>query len=164
MRFDDDMIILEKWEPEKPISAIHWDGEKELFFVKRFLIENPDKEEVIITDHPKSYLEKIFTDHRPMAEVVFVKERGKERKDNMEVNLEEFIAVKGITATGNQLTRDKVLEINTMDPLPYEAPKPVPARDMDVVDEEDVSGEPENPASKANEKADSSGEGQTKLF
>ena len=74
LRFDDDMIVLEKWEPQKPLSAIYWEGEKELFYVKRFLIENPDKEEVIISDHSKSYLEKIFTDHRPMAEVVFVKQ------------------------------------------------------------------------------------------
>lgn len=170
MHFDDDMIILEKWEPKKPISAIYWEGEKELFYVKRFLIDNPDKEELIISDHPKSYLEKIFTDHRPMAEVVFVKERGKDRKPNMEVNLEEFIAVKGISALGNQLTKDNVLEINAMDPLPYEAPKPLPAEEIDVVDEEAVSSEAseENKKSSKDEDndpaADIDEEGQTKLF
>ncbi|MEL6812381.1 MAG: DNA gyrase/topoisomerase IV subunit A [Bacteroidota bacterium] len=141
MRFDDDMIILEKWEPKKPVSAIYWEGGKEIFYVKRFLVENPDKDEVIISDHPKSYLERIFTDHRPMAEVVFVKERGKDRKDNLEVNLEEFIAIKGISALGNQLTRDKVLEINALESLPYEAPEEVPAEDIEVVDEEPVSAE-----------------------
>lgn len=170
MRFDDDMITLEKWEPNKPLSAIYWDGEKELFYVKRFLIENPDKEELIISDHAKSYLEKLFTEHRPMAEVVFVKERGKDRKPNMELNLEEFIAVKGIGAQGNQLTKDKVLEINALDPLPYEAPEPVPAEEMDVVDEEDVSSD----ASEEDEIPEDTGddedspktdeEGQTILF
>ena len=157
LRFDDDMIVLEKWEPKKPLSAIYWDGEKELFYVKRFLVENPDKEEVIISDHPNSYLEKIFTEYRPMAEVVFVKQRGKEREDNLEVNLEEFIAIKGITALGNQLTKDKVLEINTLDPLPYDPPKEVSAEDMDVVDEEAVSEE-------NNDDENDDGEGQTKLF
>ncbi|MBT8262408.1 MAG: DNA gyrase/topoisomerase IV subunit A, partial [Bacteroidia bacterium] len=141
MRFDDDMIILEKWEPKKPLSAIYWDGDKELFYVKRFLIENPDRDEQIISGHPKSYLEKLFTDHRPMAEVVFVKERGKDRRQNMEVNLEEFIAIKGITAMGNQLTKDKVLEINALEPLPYDAPKPIPAEEMDVIDEEAVTSD-----------------------
>lgn len=170
MRFDDDMIILEKWEPKKPLSAIYWEGEKELFYVKRFLIDNPDREELIITEHPKSYLEKLFTDHLPMAEVVFVKERGKDRKPNMELNLEEFIAVKGITALGNQLTRDKVLEINALEPLPYEAPEPVPAEEIDVVDEEAVSSESSEENKKATKKdgktpdADADGEGQTKLF
>ncbi len=139
LRFDDDMIILEKWDPKKPLSAIYWEGEKELFYVKRFLIENPDKEETIITDHPNSYLEKIFTDYRPMAEVVFAKKRGQEREENLELNLEEFIAVKGITAMGNQLTKEKVLEINTMEPLPYEPPAPIEPEEIDVVDEEDMA-------------------------
>jgi topoisomerase-4 subunit A len=139
LRFDDDVIVLEKWDPKKPISAIYWEGEKELFYVKRFFIDNPDKEESIITEHPKSYLERVFTDYRPMAEVVFVKTRGRDRQDNLELNLEEFIAVKGISAMGNQLTKEKVLEINPLDPLPYEAPEPVAAEEIEVIDEEDVS-------------------------
>ncbi len=144
LRFDDDMIILEKWDPKKPLSAIYWEGEKELFYVKRFLIENPDKEETIITDHPNSYLEKIFTDYRPMAEVVFAKKRGQEREENMELNLEEFISIKGIGAMGNQLTKEKVLEINTMEPLPYEPPAPVEPEEIDVVDEEDMASNEED--------------------
>ena len=138
MHFDQDMIVLEKWKPNKPITAIYWEGEKELFYVKRFLIENPDKDESILTEHPKTYLEKIFTDYRPVAEVVFAKKRGKERKPNLEVDLEDFIAVKGISAMGNQLTRDKVLEINALEPLPYEEPAPKDTRDIEVIDEEDI--------------------------
>ena len=45
--FSDDMIVLEKWVPNKPISAIYFDGTKEKYFVKRFLIENENKEEVL---------------------------------------------------------------------------------------------------------------------
>tara|TARA_R110002020_G_scaffold35530_18_gene107195 strand:+ start:1925 stop:4594 length:2670 start_codon:yes stop_codon:yes gene_type:complete len=165
LRFDDDMIILEKWDPKKPLSAIYWEGEKELFYVKRFLIENPDKEETIITEHPNSYLEKIFTDYRPMAEVVFAKKRGQEREENMEINLEEFIAVKGITAMGNQLTKEKVLEINTMEPLLYEPPAPVGPEEIDVVDEEDLNEETNTPEDE-NEPDESitDNDGQGRLF
>lgn len=138
LRFDDDMIVLEKWKPNKPITAIHWEGEKELFYVKRFLIEHPDKEETIITDHPNSYLEKIFTDYRPVAEIVFVKKRGQERDDNLEIDLEQFIAIKGITAMGNQLTKEKVLEINALEPLPYEESEPKTAEEMELVEPEEV--------------------------
>ena len=95
MHFDDDMIVLEKWVPKKPISVIYYNGEKELYYVKRFLIENEGKEESFISDHPNSQLEIVSTDWKPMAEVVFAKERGKDRKDNLEVDLEEFIAIKG---------------------------------------------------------------------
>jgi topoisomerase-4 subunit A len=38
LHFDEDMIVLEKWNPNKPISAIYFDGEKEKYFGKRFLI------------------------------------------------------------------------------------------------------------------------------
>jgi len=143
LRFDDDMIVLEKWDPNKPLTAIHWEGGKGLYYVKRFLIEHPDKEEIIVTGHPKSYLEKIFTDYRPRAEIVFAKKRGQERKENLEIDLEQFISVKGITATGNQLTKEKVLEVNTLEPLPYEPPKPKDTLDIEVIDEENIaSGAP----------------------
>ena len=141
LHFNDEMIVLEKWEPKKPITVIYWEGEKELFYVKRFLIDSPDKEELVITDHPKSYLETVFTDHRPVVELVFTKKRGKEREENSEINLEEFISIKGITALGNQLTKDKIIEINTKEPLFYESPDQTPIEDMEVVEEETVLAE-----------------------
>ncbi|OEK07722.1 DNA topoisomerase IV [Flavivirga aquatica] len=138
MHFDNTMIIMEKWLPKKPISAIYYNGEKEMYYVKRFLIEQEGREESFISDHPNSQLEIVSTDWKPMAEVVFVKERGKDRKDNLEVNLEEFISIKGINALGNQLTREKVNQVNLLDPLPYEAPEEVHADDLEVVDEVEV--------------------------
>ena len=169
-RFDDDMIVLEKWIPKKPISAIYFDGEKERYYVKRFLIEQEGKEELFISDHPKSRLEIISTDWKPIAEVEFTKERGKDRKENWEVNLEEFISIKGITALGNQLTRDKVNQISLLEPLPYEVPEELPAEEIEVVDEDDIS-EVETPkVSKSNldEDSDYDGKveenGQGKLF
>jgi topoisomerase-4 subunit A len=129
-RFDDDMIILEKWVPEKPISVIYYDGEKERYYLKRFLIENTNKEELIISEHPKTQLELILTDWRPMVELEFVKPRGKDPKPNETVNVEEFIAVKGIKAQGNQLTTDKLKHVNVLEPLPYEVEE-----EIEVVEE-----------------------------
>ncbi|WP_297793127.1 DNA gyrase/topoisomerase IV subunit A [uncultured Eudoraea sp.] len=175
MRFDDDIIVLEKWIPNKPISVIYWEGEKELFYIKRFLVENCDKEEKIITDHPKSYLEKVFTDYRPMAELVYAKKRGMDRQDNLKVNLEEFISVKGISAMGNRLTKDKILEINALDPLPYEVPEVHDTMDIEVVDEENIlpdikdkktkTEQPAKVTAKKDTKTNKGDEdGQTKLF
>jgi topoisomerase-4 subunit A len=142
--FDEDMIVLEKWIPKKPISAIYFDGEKEKFFVKRFIIENENKEELFISNHKNSNLEIVSTDWKPMVEVEFTKERGKDRKDNLVVNLEQFITIKGITALGNQLTKEKVNQINLLDPLPYEPPEETPANEIEVIDETEVSGEISN--------------------
>ena len=131
LHFDKNMIVLEKWHPNKPISAIHFDGDKQRYYVKRFMIENPNKEEKIITNHDKSFLEIVSTDFRPMAEVVF----SKRSLENEIVNFEEFIAVKGIKAIGNQLTAEKIKQVNLLEPLPYEEPK---VKDIEVNDEENI--------------------------
>lgn len=144
LRFDDGMILLEKWRPKKPVSAIYWEGEKELFYVKRFFIENEDKEETFITEHPKSYLEIISTDYKPVVELEFYKSRGKDQKENQQLYIEEFIAIKGINAQGNQLTKEKVKQINLLEPLPFDEPEEVPAEEMEVVDEENVKNISEN--------------------
>ena len=146
--FDDDMIVLEKWIPEKPISAIYWEGEKERFYVKRFLIENENKEELFISEHPKSYLELVSTDWRPMIEIEFPKPRGKEAKESESVDIENFIAIKGIKALGNQLITEKVKNINSLEPLPYEPVIPEKTEDIEVVDEQAVESGTENKKSK----------------
>ncbi len=153
--FDDDMIVMEKWVPKKPISAIYYNGEKELYYVKRFLIENEGKEEVFISEHPESRLEIVSTDWKPVAEIEFTKERGKDRKPNLEINLEEFIAIKGITALGNQLTKDKVNQVSLLEPLPYEAPEEVPADNIEVVDETEVSNDDNAPKASSDNKQES---------
>jgi topoisomerase-4 subunit A len=120
------MIILEKWVPKKPISVIYYDGEKERYYIKRFLVETENKEEVFITEHDNSQLEIVSTDYRPMAEVVFTKIKGVQ-KENQIIDLESFIAVKGFKALGNQLTADKLKQVNLLEPLPYEVPEePIP--------------------------------------
>jgi topoisomerase-4 subunit A len=165
MHFDQDMIVLEKWNPDKPITAIYWEGEKEFYYVKRFLVENPDKEENILTDHSKTYLEKVFTDFRPVAEVVFAKTRGRDRKPNLKVDLEQFISIKGISAMGNRLTRDKVLDINALDPLPYDEPEKKETNEIEVVEEENVVPDaPEKGPAKGKKKKPPENPDQPKLF
>ena len=134
MHFEDDMIVLEKWIPKKPISAIYYDGEKERYYIKRFVIETTEKEEVFISEHPKSQLEIVATDYRPIAEVVY----SKRSLENEEVNLEEFIAVKGIKALGNQLTTEKIKQVNLLESLHYDEPEDEKIEEVEVIDEEVV--------------------------
>ncbi|KAF2334920.1 DNA gyrase/topoisomerase IV subunit A [Flavobacterium daemonense] len=144
--FEEDMIVLEKWKPKKPISAIYYDGEKERYFLKRFLVENEGKEESFITDHPNSQLEIVSTDYRPVAQLVFAKVKGVQ-KDDLHIDVEDFIAVKGFKALGNQLTTDKLKQVNLLEPLPYEEPveevpeKPEISEDDSVETELDDDGQ-----------------------
>jgi len=139
IHFDEDMIVLEKWVPLKPISAIYFDGEKDKYFGKRFLIEQPNREDVFITEHENSYLEIVATDWRPVFEIEFNKPRGKDAKPTLQINMEEFIAPKGIKALGNQLSTDKIKNSAALDPLPYELEEVIEAVDIVVEDPEEVT-------------------------
>jgi topoisomerase-4 subunit A len=145
--FDEDMIVLEKWKPKKPISAIYYDGEKARYYVKRFLVENENREELFISEHENSRLEIISTDYRPVAEVVFIKVKGIQ-KENLVVDLEQFISVKGIKALGNQLTGEKLKQINLLESLPYEEEeKEVVKEDIELDDLPDAKIDDEGQAS-----------------
>lgn len=178
--FSEDMIVLEKWMPSKPISVVYFDGAKEKYFVKRFLVENENKEEVFISSHAKSRLEIVSTDWRPVVDITFSKDRGRERKPNQSIDIEQFIAVKGINALGNQLSKLKVNQIDLLPSLPYDPPKEIHADELDVIDEEEVKSTPSlqsnteilsEPISNLeatdgidDEDSDSSEAGQTTLF
>ncbi|OCK52581.1 DNA topoisomerase IV [Chryseobacterium sp. CBo1] len=111
-RFDDDYIVLEKWRPNQPVTCIYYDGEKDMYFIKRFLLENTINVQTFMpSEHPKSFIERIIVSNNSTAEIIFAKDKGKER-DPESVNIDEFIAVKGIKAIGNQFTKFKVKNIN----------------------------------------------------
>lgn len=141
--FESDMIVLEKWKPNKPISVVYFDGERERYYVKRFMIEHPDREEKFITEHPNSKLMIVAMDFRPMAEVIY----SKRSLDNEILNFEEFITVKGIKALGNQLSTEKIKDINLLEPLAYDEPV---LEEVELVEEEII----EAPKSKKEQEKD----------
>ena len=112
---------VEKLNPKKAVTAIYFDGAKNNYFVKRFLIKHNTAKFNFITEHKDSFLELVSTDWRPQVELVFVKEKGKDRQTKI-INLEEFIAIKGVKAKGNRLSSKKIKEINLLEPLAYTEP------------------------------------------
>ena len=119
-RFDDEYLILEKWKPEQPITCIYFDGEKQIYFIKRFLLENTaNVQQFMPSEHPKSFVENVLVANNATAEIIFAKVKGVE-KDPETINIDEFIAVKGIKAIGNQFIKDKVKSINIIIPEPEE--------------------------------------------
>jgi topoisomerase-4 subunit A len=111
--FDEDMVHIEKWHPERPLSAVYYDGEKELHFVKRFLCEvTSDKKVSFISESEGSYLDVVSTALKPQIKIVYNKllKETKNLPDNI-VSIIDFIDVKGMKAQGNQLTKLKVKEV-----------------------------------------------------
>ncbi|MDF1672924.1 MAG: DNA gyrase/topoisomerase IV subunit A [Vicingaceae bacterium] len=142
-KFEEDMIVLEKWNPNKPVSAIYYDGDKKQYFVKRFLIEPTDKKVSFITEHEDSQLEIVSTDWLPQVELTFSKVKGNQR-DNETIALEEFIAIKGMKAIGNRLTSHKVKNIDLLESLPYEEPTTEVEEEEEIVEDENTAANSEN--------------------
>jgi len=117
--FDDDMFILEKWDEQLPITAIYFDGDKKKYFIKRFHFDRFDKEELFISDAPKSFLLRVALDYRPMIEIEFTKARGKDQLPNRNINVEEYTSIKGYKSIGRTLTANKIKKIEIKEPLPY---------------------------------------------
>ena len=135
LHFDDKMIRIEKWIPKKPLTAIYFDREKERYFIKRFLIESETKEDSFV----KEGGELLFfnSDWRPVIEVEFFKPRDKENIPPLEINVEEFIAIKGFKALGNQITSKKIKKISLKKVLPYKEEIQL-VEDIEVTDQEEI--------------------------
>jgi topoisomerase-4 subunit A len=101
------------------------------------LVENENKEEYFITENEKSQLEIVSTDWRPVAEIVFAKVKGVQ-KENQIIDLEQFIAVKGFKALGNQLTTDKLKQVNLMESLPFEEPEIIAPEEIEVNEDAEI--------------------------
>jgi topoisomerase-4 subunit A len=115
--FDEGTLIVERWIKEKPLSAVYFDGDKQSWFVKRFLLEDSRGPVTFIGEHANSKLGIATLLHHPVVYVRFDK-RNKIAKNKIDesIGLRDFIAVKGLKAIGNKLTNYPVLNIELLEP------------------------------------------------
>jgi len=134
-RFDDDYLILEKWHPEQAVSCIYYDGEKDIYFIKRFLLENTANiQNFMPSEHPKSFIEFVGTSDGCTAEIIFAKDKNGKEKEPETIDIDDFISIKGIKAMGNQFVKEKIKSINITIPEPKEEEEeePVQQEEMDI--------------------------------
>lgn len=130
LHFENTPLLLEKWIPEKPLTAVYFDSEKERYFLKRFLIETPDKVDVFIKEGGRLLF--VCSEWRPVLRIEYVKPKGKEVPDPLLLDAEEFISIKGYKALGNQLGAKKIKKVSLHESLPYEITPPEPLESIDV--------------------------------
>lgn len=98
-----DVLLIEKFDPEKVLSAVYYDGGSKNYFVKRFQIETTtlNKKFNFITDHRSSALKLISSEKQPQVKAIVTK--GKEEEEQV-YDLDMIIDVKGWKAMGNKLS------------------------------------------------------------
>ncbi len=116
-RLEEDIVLIEKFNPKKPITAVYYDAPKETYFGKRFLIENASEKKVLfIPDTQGSHLELAST--KMIARIVIQYDKRSVDKKDVKVNLYEFVKMANEKAVGTKLTSYKLKGINLMPPLP----------------------------------------------
>jgi len=147
--FDDKMIVIEKYNPEKVFSVIHIDGKSKNYMVKRFVFENLaiGKQTSIISDESGSKLVLISGAAQPMVNVVQLK--GKEQTpETIELDLSAMIDVKGMKAMGNRLSQHPVKTVELVAEIETEEEEASVKDDVYTADTEpdDATVEPEDEA------------------
>ncbi|MBN2667850.1 MAG: DNA gyrase/topoisomerase IV subunit A [Bacteroidales bacterium] len=116
--YPDNILRIEKYRSGRVYSVVHFDGEQEFHYLKRFEISEEDKDTLFISEHPKSSFIELSTDTKPKLELVF---GGKDAdKEPEEIDVDEFIAIKGSTARGKRLSTYKIKKVNWLEPIEAE--------------------------------------------
>ncbi|MGN7988345.1 DNA gyrase/topoisomerase IV subunit A [Pedobacter sp. 22226] len=115
--FDDGLIVIEKFDPEKVFAAVHFDGKAQNYFIKRFVFELQanGRKTIIISEEQKSKL--LYLTSNPGARVIVDVLKGKTQiPETLDLILSELIDVKGLKANGNRLSPHDIQKVALEEP------------------------------------------------
>jgi topoisomerase-4 subunit A len=127
--FEDNILVIEKFRPGKVYSAVYWDAEQKFYYVKRFIIEESEKLQCFINEHPESKLISLTEVEYPRFEIQF---GGKHKsRSNEIIEVAGFIGVKSFKAKGKRLTSYMVDNIHEIEPVVKKETSPPPKVDTE---------------------------------
>lgn len=144
--YEDNIQVLEKWDERKVWSAVLFDADNQNYpYVKRFTMEATKKKQNYIGDNLDSKLVFLTDVAYPRLLVTF---GGNDAtRPAQEIDVEEFIAVKGFKAKGKRITTWEVDKIEELEPTRFPEP-PTDERDNDQEEagegQEDADANEEN--------------------
>ncbi len=118
--FDEDMILIEKYDPAKIYTIVYQEHETKHYYIKRFKAELTDKKVEFIENPDKLIL--LSTDVYPRLEIHFdmkLKAKGVEQE---EIVVHEFIGVKGFKAKGKRISVHAVRKLDWLEPAAVNLP------------------------------------------
>jgi len=118
VHFEDNVVHLEKYDAEKVWSCVLFDADNQGYpYVKRFLMEASKKKQNYLGENINSQQILLTDQVYPRIQITYGgadEFRGKE-----EIDVEQFIAVKGYKAKGKRLTTYQIESIIELEPLRF---------------------------------------------
>ncbi|GAB6012332.1 DNA gyrase/topoisomerase IV subunit A [Viscerimonas tarda] len=113
--YEADILRIEKFNANKNWTAILYDADQGYVYLKRFTLESSAKKQSFLGENPESELRLLTDTAYPRIKVVF---GGHDNyRDAIEVDVEEFIAVKSFKAKGKRLSAYQVQDVEELEPL-----------------------------------------------
>ena len=111
------VVLIKKLNPKGAISAVYYDGESRIYYIKRFQIETStvDKKFSFLTEHNRTELIAVAYDAKPRLELKVKKDR-KTNQEKKVFELEKLVDVRGWKAMGNRLAYMKIEFSKWLDP------------------------------------------------
>ena len=142
--FQQDILVIEKFDARKILSAVYYDADQKYYYVKRFEIDEPEGKLIrFIGDNNDNKLISLTWVHYPRLELTFGGKNAE--RENEIIEVAEFIGVKSWKAKGKRLSNYEVDNIKEIEPIIKD--------DYDHHEEEE-----ENSAGEADTKAEKRGD------
>ena len=108
------VVFIRKFDPDTVLSAIYHDGNKGWTMVKRFQIETNKQNQryPFISEHRSSKLYFVSLEDEPKVKFAYKTKEGKKEED---LDLAQFIDVKGWKALGNKLSEYKLISVKEIE-------------------------------------------------
>lgn len=134
--FEQDILLIEKFEPEKVLTVIYFDAEQQFHYVKRFEIEESEGKFIhFIGEHPENKLVSVTWENFPRYEISFGGKNAE--RENETIDVAEFIGIKSWKAKGKRLSNYQVETITeTEPPAAEEDEEPLPADEPEETSEQ----------------------------
>lgn len=134
--YEGGIIRIEKFNPNKNWTAVLFDADQQYMYLKRFTFEASNKKQNFLGENPASKLEILTDVVYPRIQVVF---GGKDSfREALEIDADEFIAVKGFKAKGKRLSTFEIAEITELEPVRFPEPEKEEEKKFEVkIDDED---------------------------
>lgn len=118
--YDDNILRIEKFDPHKIWTLALYDASLRYPYLKRFTFEPSLKPQRFVGSEPESKLILLTDTPYPRLEVSFG--GADEVRPPVEIDAEEFIAVKGFKAKGKRISNYNIKEIIELEPTRFPAP------------------------------------------
>ena len=158
VHFEDNIALLEKYEAEKVWSCVLYDADNQGYpYVKRFLMEASKKKQNYLGENPNS--QQLLLTDQVYPRILVTYGGADEFRGSEEIDVEQFIAVKGYKAKGKRLTTNQTESIVELEPLRFPTE---PTEPVDPVEEEEENLDPD--AGKSQQQVLDELTGQQNLF